>query len=225
MNRRVLKIIALVTMTIDHIGMIFFPYSDIYRIIGRISFPIFAYFVAESCRYTSDRKKYMLSMIICEAVCLLGYYIGMGEIYFSVMMTFILSVILINAYDFLAKMLQKGVWHGISGFMSFVIVFFVMNRLCDSLDIMYGFWGVLLPLWVYIFPDRYIGLLFFSVGLYILGKESASMQIYALLAVPFLFIYDGKKIKSSKFEKYFYYIYYPVHLGVLYLIERSGLFF
>ena len=55
-----LKLLALITMTIDHIGMILFPHIPLFRIIGRLSMPIFAYMIAEGCRHTRNRKKYLL---------------------------------------------------------------------------------------------------------------------------------------------------------------------
>lgn len=55
-----LKIIAMITMLIDHIGVNLFPSVTIMRVIGRLSFPIFAYMIAEGCRYTRDRKKLSL---------------------------------------------------------------------------------------------------------------------------------------------------------------------
>ena len=58
LNRNVLKIIALITMLIDHIGLVFFPGIEIFRIIGRISFPIFAFMIAEGCEHTENKKKY-----------------------------------------------------------------------------------------------------------------------------------------------------------------------
>ena len=42
-----LKIIAAISMVIDHTGMLIFPGEDIFRIIGRLAFPIFAFFIAE----------------------------------------------------------------------------------------------------------------------------------------------------------------------------------
>ena len=54
-----LKIIAMISMLIDHIGVALFPYVEIFRIIGRLAFPIFAYMIAEGCRYTKNRKKYL----------------------------------------------------------------------------------------------------------------------------------------------------------------------
>ena len=54
-----LKLIAFVTMAIDHIGAVFFPESVILRIIGRIAFPLFAYCLVIGYLYTSDVKKYL----------------------------------------------------------------------------------------------------------------------------------------------------------------------
>ena len=51
-----LKLIALITMTIDHVGMMLLPQLRILRAIGRIAFPIFAYMIAEGCRHTRNRK-------------------------------------------------------------------------------------------------------------------------------------------------------------------------
>ena len=52
-----LKIIALIAMTIDHVGLILLPQVELLRIIGRLSFPIFAYMIAEGCFFTHDKKR------------------------------------------------------------------------------------------------------------------------------------------------------------------------
>ena len=51
-----LKIIAAAAMLIDHIGAYLLPQVRILRIIGRIAFPIFAFMIAEGCRYTKNKK-------------------------------------------------------------------------------------------------------------------------------------------------------------------------
>jgi len=48
-------------MTVDHLGFILFPSLIILRIIGRIAFPIFAYMIAEGCRYTKNEKRGKIS--------------------------------------------------------------------------------------------------------------------------------------------------------------------
>lgn len=57
-----LKLIALTTMFIDHIGAIFFPQVTLLRAVGRISFPLYAFLIAEGCRYTRDRGRYALGL-------------------------------------------------------------------------------------------------------------------------------------------------------------------
>lgn len=57
-----LKILALVFMTIDHIGAIFFQDIIWLRYIGRLSAPIFIFCIAEALKHTSDRKKYVIKL-------------------------------------------------------------------------------------------------------------------------------------------------------------------
>ena len=64
LSSNALKLIALVSMTVDHIGLILFPQYRVLRIIGRIAFPIFAYMIAEGCRYTSNRIRYFLTIFL-----------------------------------------------------------------------------------------------------------------------------------------------------------------
>ena len=71
-----LKLIAMLTMTIDHIGVILLPQYRFLRIIGRLSMPIYAFMIAEGCHYTHDRKAYFLrrfcvrwSMALLTAPC------------------------------------------------------------------------------------------------------------------------------------------------------------
>ena len=62
MSNTTLKIIACVSMLIDHIGYIFFPEYIVFRYLGRIAMPIFAFFIGQGCRYTKNRQKYHLSV-------------------------------------------------------------------------------------------------------------------------------------------------------------------
>ena len=63
MTGTALKIIALVTMIIDHIGAIFFPELTFIRYIGRISFPLYAFLISEGVAHTSSKQNYALRLI------------------------------------------------------------------------------------------------------------------------------------------------------------------
>jgi len=54
-----LKVIAMVTMTVDHVGFLLFPRLLLLRCIGRLAFPIYAYMVAEGCSHTKSLPKYL----------------------------------------------------------------------------------------------------------------------------------------------------------------------
>ena len=74
-----LKIIAAVSMLIDHVGFLFFPNFIIFRILGRLALPIFAFMIAEGCRYTKNKLKYFLTIFILAAICQIVYFLYDGD--------------------------------------------------------------------------------------------------------------------------------------------------
>ena len=59
-----LKLVAALTMLIDHVGMLLFPQVLLLRIIGRLAFPIYAFMIAEGCRYTKNKLRYFLMVFL-----------------------------------------------------------------------------------------------------------------------------------------------------------------
>ena len=96
LSANALKIIACVAMAIDHMGYMIFPSQKIFRIIGRIAYPIFAYFLAKGCYYTKNRLKRFLTLFIFAVVCQTGYYLFSKETKMSILVTFCISELLIN---------------------------------------------------------------------------------------------------------------------------------
>ena len=75
MTRRndILKILAMLKMLIDHIGVLLLPQYRVLRTIGRIAFPIFAYQISEGFRYTSDRTRYASRLLIFGLIAQIPY--------------------------------------------------------------------------------------------------------------------------------------------------------
>lgn len=213
-----LKIIALVTMTIDHIGMQLLPGIPLLRIIGRLAFPIFAYMIAEGCQYTHHRKKYLLSMSGLAAICQLVYFLAMDSLYMCVLVTFSLSISLIYAIDYgrnqggIAWLVPLGVLTVV--YMLTDILPFLLWKTDYGID--YGFYGILLPVLVYLGRSRREKLLLFALALILLGITYGGPQWYGLLALPLLALYNGRRGKWKM--KYLFYVYYPLHLVVIHLL-------
>ena len=95
LNNNQLKLIALLSMTLDHIAVMVFPQVILLRILGRLAFPIYAYMIAEGCTHTHSMGKYFGTMAALAAVCQGAYYFALGSLYQSILVTFSLSIGLI----------------------------------------------------------------------------------------------------------------------------------
>ena len=215
-----LKLIALITMTIDHAGMMLFPKVRILRAIGRIAFPIFAYMIAEGCRYTHSRKKYLLSMLGIAALYQIVCFFAMGSLSMCVLVTFSLSIGLV----YLADYAHAGGRFGTVGlYTAFGAVFFLCYIAHDVLfpktdfGIEYGLWGVLLPVFTYWGGKKQKKLPYFTLGLTLLNLGFGGIQWFSMAAIPLLALYNGQRGKRKM--KNLFYIYYPAHLVVIYFLS------
>ena len=219
-----LKIIAMVSMALDHVGLLFFPTVDIFRIIGRLAFPIFAYMIAEGCRYTKNRTKYLGMIAGMGIVFQLVYLVAMGSLYQGILVTFSLAIITIYAIDGIFK--SKKLWTVLASIASllfvaaFVFVLPVLLKGTDF-DIDYGLWGILLPVAVYFLPNRLwrtvgIALILLARAIHytVFPVSLGTLQWFALLSVVLLALYNGERGKAKM--KYVFYIFYPAHLVILY---------
>ena len=207
-----LKLIAMITMTCDHVGVQIFPQCLWLRILGRLAMPIYAYMIAEGCRHTRVRKKYLQRLLGMGALCQLVYLLAMDSLYMCILITFSLSVILICLMD--AAEQEKTTKSQIHLALGVLSVFFVCTVLPDLLprtdfEIDYGLPGVLLPVLIYGGGTK--GLL---IGLALTALKYGGVQWLAFLAIPLLLAYNGRRGKAN-IGKLFYW-YYPLHLVAIY---------
>ncbi len=207
-----LKILAAIFMTIDHIGVILFPRVHLLRVIGRLALPIFAFMIAEGCKYTRNRRKYFGMVFGLGAVCQVVYYFFDGSLYFSILITFSLAILTICAMQYCR---QKKTPASFLVFAGAVVAVYELNRFF-SID--YGFWGCMLPVFAALphGTDRDThtsSILSLGVGLILLARGFETTQSWSLLALPLLLCYNGKRGKANL--KYFFYIFYPAHLVIL----------
>lgn len=207
-----LKILAAIFMTIDHIGVMLFPRVEILRIIGRLALPIYAFMIAEGCKYTRNKKKYFGMVFGLGAVCQIVYYLFDGSLYFSILITFSLSILMIYALQYWKQ--KKTALSGLV-FAAAVIATYLLNQ---RLTIDYGFWGCMLPVFAALAhgteqDSDAVNITMLGIGLVFLSISIGQTQWPSLLALPLLYAYNGKRGKLNL--KYFFYIFYPTHLVLL----------
>ena len=227
-----LKILAAIFMTVDHIGLLFFPREEIFRIIGRLAFPIFSFMIAEGARYTKRRLKYFLQIFLLGVICQIVYFVTSQSLYMCILITFSLSLLMLfSLKEFKASVFseKRDVKRIVLTALLFAASVVGSYFVCEFLEVDYGFGGAVLPLFAAIFDMRginapeclkrldktFVRVLAFSLGVLIHALLSdVSIQLYALYAVILLLLYSGERGKYNM--KYFFYLFYPLHLVILY---------
>lgn len=230
LSGNMLKIIAAISMFIDHLGFIFFPSVNEFRIIGRLAFPIFAFFIAVGCKYTQNKLRYFLQLAVLGTVFQIVFYIFTKETRLNIFITFTLSMLLILPFQNLKflylkkKGIAKMLLCGLIFISALCFVYFVTHLF--TVD--YSFAGCLCGFFASLFMlpkdceetalsklDKLpVHLFTFALGLVYLSYCSYTLQYYCLFALPFLALYSGKRGNLN--IKYFFYIFYPAHLVLLY---------
>ena len=221
MNSTVLKLIGIISMTIDHIGYFIFPQYIILRILGRLAYPIFAYMIAEGCMHTKNRQRYLGTMLGMALICTVSAYITERSLSQSILTTFSCSIILIYLLDDATKAsegLEKN-YH--LCLVAVVLIFFFaifQMRIIPGLKTDYGFLGIVTPVLVWLGSDKKEKLIGLCIGLLLIVTQSSEIQWYSLAAVALLYLYNGRRGRWSL--KWFFYGYYPLHIAAIYGISQ-----
>ena len=172
----ILKIIALIFMTIDHVG-VFLPSSPLqftFRVLGKIALPIFIYTTLEGCKKTKDIKKYMLrlgvmsifmyiAIVIAQLVLYFnnGYLLVFQNIFFTLLnLVFIYYLFFVNKNKNKRRMVILPILIFIGSYIFFLLRIngiseFISSIFVDGLTTMYGleapimFVGALLGIYIY----------------------------------------------------------------------------
>lgn len=214
-----LKLIGLVAMTFDHVGAYLLPTLMWLRIIGRFALPIFAYMIAEGCRYTKNKRRYLLILGGTAVVFQVISFLMTGTLKQYILVTFFLSAILCFSWNGLLK--NKDAKSLILFFGCGFFVIFVTRVLPVALkpwrfSVDYGIYGVALPVAVFIMPNKWSKLAGLACAMLVLSAHYGGVQWYSFMALPLLAWYNGKR-GSAKF-KYLFYLYFPLHLIVIWTL-------
>ena len=228
LNRTQLKYIAAFAMLLDHIGMMFIPVSTplgtLCRVIGRLTAPIMCMFLAEGFRHTKSKEKYAVRLFVFAVISQPFYAFAHGNTLmtadFNMIFTLFLSFVMLYCFEkFESDFLR----------ILSVIVIVALSQ--------FGDWGITAPLWVlgfYCFSNNKKKQTVFFLAVAVFWMLRATFNCIekgyvwygeycqlGLFLFPFMLLsYNGEKGSSTKFSKWFFYIFYPLHLFVLKVIKE-----
>ncbi len=208
-----LKILALIIMTIDHIGLFLLNYdSQIYllaRIIGRGSFVIFAFLVSESMFKTKNQQRYISNLLITAIIVnIISYFVGYGQFHN------IFYTLAFGGFAIYTTLTFKNLWLQLMSLIS--ICYFAINFNID-----YGVFGILLIWSIFFirktFANKIVNLFSYCLVYIILVNlcNMSSLQYFGMYAFIFIFFYNNKRGLYNQYFKYMFYGYYPLHMLVL----------
>lgn len=217
MSTFVLKLIAIITMAIDHIGVVFIPSNTwlylVFRGIGRLAFPIFAFLIVEGFYHTSNIKKYLLRLGIFALISEVPFDLAFYNTYFNmkhqnIFFTLFLGLLAIYLINMIENKYKDKILLVNLADAGITIAFCIIAALLQT-D--YRYMGILLIVAFYLFRGNKL-----LLGISMLVLSNSIIQMLSVLAIIPIAFYNGKKGKNIK---YFFYVFYPAHLLVLYFIK------
>lgn len=224
-----LKITALITMLIDHLAVIVLPaflqsalreeaYEYVYwtmRTIGRMAFPVYCFLLVESFKYTRNRLKYAVRLLLFAIVSEIPFDIAFNDCYFEIQHNNVFFTLLLGL---IAIAMLEGIKEAVyidrippARWLAMAASAFAMMLTAEVLlHTDYGAAGVACIVVMYMLrEDRTVS---YTAGVVILAMLAGSIELWALLMLPAVYMYSGRRGKQKKF---LFYIFYPAHLIVL----------
>lgn len=212
----VIKIIACITMILDHIKYVYEPSINFITLyFGRISFPLFAFLVTEGYVHTSNLKKYFSRLLVFGIISQIPFMVFrtfVGKwLMLNIMFTLLLGLLAIVVFDKIEKK-----------FISIPLVCLIVY-LGKIFEVDYGSYGVMLIFILYLFKKQKLALTVSYVGLILLHcylKNTLNLNnvfniLFTISPIIIILLYNGKEGRKIK---YFYYFFYPVHLAIFSII-------
>jgi hypothetical protein len=199
-----IKLLAAALMVIDHVGYVFFPDAVGFRILGRLSFPLFAWLLAQGEAHTRDVQKYALRLVVWGLVSQPLYQLTFDTQQINILFTLLLGLGCLR----MARLFPR--WQGLTWVCGY--------GLAEVAHMDYGGYGIVAIALLGQFQPRIIWWVSWVIfhlifSLAIPERISQYPAVLAPLLVPLSNQQPGAKVR-------WFYLFYPLHLAVLLLIKH-----
>lgn len=198
MNTFYLKLLAVTLMVVDHIGFFLYPQYTILRIIGRLSFPLFGFLIANGYKYTRDKKKYFLRLFIFANIIQIP----------SLFMTIPVNIFYTLSFGLLCIMIYESGYNEVNRIVGIAGVLVITLMIQPD----YSIYGVLLIFIIHLLKDHYLYMISAFLLLSFILYGPTSIQGFAALTPLIFMTYNQQKGRNMK---YLFYLFYPIHIVFL----------
>ncbi len=221
-----LKMIAIVTMFIDHIGAVIVQrtmsmpgfdhdfWSSLYwplRYVGRLAFPIFCFLLVEGFVHTSNVKKYLGRMLLFALISEIPFNLGITGDWINLNFQNVFWELSLGIVAMMClEMVEKKNLNYIVQVILRLVIIAVFALGAEMLNLDYGMYGIISIVALYVFRQN-------KVSQLLIGAVSFLWEAVAPLAFLPIALYNGKRGRNVK---YLFYVFYPAHLLGLYIIAR-----
>lgn len=232
LTSNMLRILAMAFMICDHLWAKVVPGNDWLTYIGRMTFPIFAFMISEGFIHTSNLKKYIFRLLGFALISEIPFNLFYGGSWFypyhqNVLFTLLLGLLAISLID---KAKKK---RDVKTTVKTVLLLFLLGIASFISFVDYGFWGFLTVVMFYLFrkfPFAWLAQLIAMLLMNLILFEGQTVPVelfgntyhlatqgYAVFSLIPIWLYGGRKGKSSKALQYSFYAFYPLHMLIIYL--------
>ena len=213
-----IELVAVVSMIIDHVGFVFFPEMIIFQIIGRLSFPLYAYLIALGYSRTKNSIIYFFRVLVLAIVSQWFFNYLISPIKLNVCFTLSFSIISLIVFEL--NKINKA----LKMFLYILILFLSLLLGCE-----YGSYGILLVLLFHLYIKNQhdktykiyaITSIIFLIIVSMFVFSFSIIHLYSILSLPIILL-TPKNIQKIKVNsiKHINYLVYPLHLLIMFLIR------
>lgn len=230
LNRDQIKLLAIIAMTFNHTAHVLLPggtvLCEVFEDIGYFTAMTMCFFLVEGYRYTRSRRDYAKRLLAFALISQAPYMLALRFLQLNVLFTLLVCFLILWVMDSaMAPWRKKLAIFGL----------FLLSFFCD--------WSFMLPLGAILFRRAegrprgqvlayaVVGGIFYLMNIPGYAAPGAAYAMlhsfYAALgiiasAIAVLLLYNGRKSeRGGALGKWFFYIYYPAHLTVLWIIREA----
>lgn len=221
-----IKLIGIICMIIDHIGWIFYAENSIIgimcHVVGRVTAPVMCYFIAEGNHYTKNKRKYINRLFIFAVISQIPFSLLVNGGQIKIIP---LNMIFTLIFGLAALIVYKEIKNAAVKYLCIVLIC-VVSVFSD-----WSFYGVFMVLCFGIFRGNfryqitsYISICYLKIIDTLITSGGFSLYktlpqtLSVILVLLLLRLYSGKR-GGKKYSKWFFYIIYPLHMLIIYLVS------